>query len=345
MRAVPARLAATPGLGPFLDELAGLGPGPVPLVLPSPTDAADRLARLGVAGDDAAAIVAALPSAASDPDRWWVLERAHHRLTAGLADGADDTAEGRAEPAPDGRGPWGAWPTLPPTLGPGWEWFHVHLWLAAVPDVVQWHEARGIAPEVTWATLANVGRNVGIHRAVHGGPGLDAPWWLVLHVRGALFELGRLQFRRARATWSLPEAPFVTGDPVLDVHIPPTGPLTPEAVDLSFLSARAFFGRHFPADDSPWGVCTSWLLDPQLLVYLPDDANIARFQRRFQVDEGWSIADDGSIIRFVFRRSGTAVDDLPRRTTLERAVVDHIRAGGHWQMRRGWCAVPPPALA
>src|SRR5690606_262128 len=141
---------------------------------------------------------------------------------------------------------------------------------------------------VTWATLGNLGRNVAIHREMHGRPGLHAPWWLVLHVRGALFEIGRLQYRRARADWSLAGAPFVEGDPVLDLHIPPTGPLAPSAVDASFLAARAFFGRHFPADDSPAGVCASWLLDPQLRVHLPEDSNILRFQQRFQIDEGWA---------------------------------------------------------
>ncbi|HEX6569829.1 MAG TPA: hypothetical protein VF015_11710, partial [Acidimicrobiales bacterium] len=119
----------------------------------------------------------------------------------------------------------------------------------------------------------------------------------------------------------------------------------PAAVGRSFVEARAFFGRHFPDDDSASGVCASWLLDPQLRVYLPDDSNILRFQQRFQVDEGWSYADDASIVEFVFRRSGARLDELPRRTTLERAVVDHLGAGGHWETRRGWCAVPPRELA
>jgi hypothetical protein len=295
------------------------------------------LARLGVPARDIPAIVATLPSPTGDPDRWWVLERAHHRLTAGLGDGDEGAVADR--PAPDGRGPWGAWPPVPASLGPGWEWFHVHLYLAAVPDALRVHEAHGVDADVSWATLHNVGRNVAIHRELHGSAGLHAPYWLVLHVRGALFQVGRLQYRRARAGWSTPDTPFATGDPVLDLHIPPTGPLAPGAVDRSFAAARAFFGRHFPADDSAWGVCVSWLLDPELRAYLPDGSNIIAFQRRFRLDD-WSLTDDDSIVEFVFRRGATPVDDLPRRTTLERAVVDHLRSGGHWQARRGWCAVP-----
>jgi GNAT-like C-terminal domain/N-acyltransferase N-terminal domain len=322
LAAVPASLAAgSPETSAWLDELAALGPGPRPLRLPAPDAAAGLLARVGVPAGEIKAIVATLPSPAGDPDRWWVLERAYHRLTAGPLDGA--------------------WPPLPASLGPGWEWFHVHLFLAAVPGVVRRQAARGIDPEITWATLANIGRNVAIHRAKHGRPGVDAPYWLVLPVRDALFHIGRLQYRRARAAWTTPAAPFAPGDPVLDLHIPPTGPLIPGEVDQSLAAARRFFGRHFPADDSDIGVCTSWLLDPQLLTHLPDESNIVRFQRRFRLDGDWSLADDASTVEFVFRRPGdTPVAALPRRTTLERAVADHLQAGGHWTLRRGWCAVP-----
>ncbi|PNG18099.1 hypothetical protein C1J00_32920 [Streptomyces cahuitamycinicus] len=30
------------------------------------------------------------------------------------------------------------------------------------------------------------------------------------------------------------------------------------------------------------------------------------------------------------------VSGLPRRTTVERAVGDHLRAGGHWYVWLGW---------
>jgi GNAT-like C-terminal domain/N-acyltransferase N-terminal domain len=291
--------------------------------------------QLAVPAGELPDIVATLPSPEADPDRWWAHERAYHRLTAGL--GAGD----RPVPAPDGRGPWGPWPPLPATLGPGWQWFYVHLFLAAVPGALRLHEAWGVDPAVSRATFRNIGRNVALHRELHGTPGLHAPGWLVLNVRGALFHLGRLQFLRGRAGWTTLGAPFAAGDPVLDLHIPPTGPLTPEAVDGSFSLARAFFGKHFPADDSRWGVCTSWLLDPQLRRYLPGDSNIIRFQRRFRLDSDLELPGDESIIEFVFRRVDTPLNELPRRTSLHRAVIDHLDNGGRWRMRRGWCDVRP----
>jgi hypothetical protein len=62
---------------------------------------------------------------------------------------------------------------------------------------------------------------------------------------------------------------------------------------------------------------------------------MVRFQRRFQLTP--TVVDAGvEIIRFVFRRLDAPLDELPRRTTLERAVVEHIRAGRQWHERKGW---------
>lgn len=336
--AVPAGLRRAPGLADWLDELAALGPPPAPVSLPEGDELAALLARLDVPAAEIPAAVAARPSPAADPDRWWALERSLHRLTRDL--GSDDPAA--AWPAADGRGAWGFWPMPPPDLGPGWAWFFLHLYAAAAPAVADLHRRWGLPDEVTWATLANVGRNVGLHRRIYGGPGVQAPWWLVLHYRGMLVHIGRLQYLRARAGFSAAGAPFAAGDPVLDLHIPPTGPLVPDAVDASLAEARATFGRVFPADDSPWGVCSSWLLDPTLAEVLPGDSNIVRFQRRFHLDPDWARPGDESIVEFVFRRVHTPVDELPpATTTLERAIVDRLAAGGHWETRRGWCEAGP----
>jgi hypothetical protein len=182
----------------------------------------------------------------------------------------------------------------------------------------------GIADAVSWATLADLGRNLAIDRRMHreGWPVMQS--WLTLHARGGLYELGRLQHPR--------------GGTAIDLHIPDSGPLTPDAVTASLDEARAFFPRHFPDERYTVFSCGSWLLDPQLLEYLPEDSNIARFQRRFDLEayekpEG--LDADVEVLRFVFRTLTTPLDRLPRRTVLQRAIVDHLKAGRHWHWRRG----------
>jgi hypothetical protein len=120
------------------------------------------------------------------------------------------------------------------------------------------------------------------------------------------------------------------------VHIPESGgPFSPAACSESFEQARSFFAHHFPEETYRFAICSSWLLDPHLADYLPSTSNIIRFQRLFHLIPGGT-NDDQGVIRFVFRRAAPPLDELPLRTTLERAVVSHLQAGGHWQFRSGW---------
>ena len=206
--------------------------------------------------------------------------------------------------------------------------------LALVDVVTAYHRDHGIADAVTWTTLADLGRNLAIDRRMNheGWPVMQS--WLTLHARGGLYELGRLQYQR--------------GSNTIGLHIPDTGPLTPEAVDESLDQAREFFPRHFPDEHYTAFSCGSWLLDPQLLEYLPADSNIARFQRRFELEpyeEPEGIDADVEMLRFVFRSLTTPLDQLPRRTVLQRAVIDHLQAGRRWRWCRGLPDLAIPAEA
>ena len=182
-----------------------------------------------------------------------------------------------------------------------------------------------------------------------GRGGLATPGWLSTHFRGDLYELGRLQFQRTRIPVHRVRTVFpdATGElAALNVHIPATGPLTPQACDDAFTRAAGFFARHFPEDGHRYTVCTSWLLDPQLTAYLPADSNIIGFQQRFQPvpdDEPTDDAgDDAAVLDLVFHRRPAPLhraelDALPQDTTLQRAIVGHLRAGRHWHFRTGWC--------
>jgi hypothetical protein len=174
-----------------------------------------------------------------------------------------------------------------------------------------------------------------------------------LHFSGAIYALGRLQFNpyHLRTGPAGPlfwyEAPdprageegLRPGDPALGMHIPEAGPLTPEECDASVRAARAFYAAHFPEHRFRVITCTSWLLDDQLAEYLPATSNIMRFQRMFTLVPGaWDTNDD--IVQFVFHRPASALDEVRPRTTLERAIVAHIRARRIWRLRTGWLPLP-----
>ncbi|BCJ61987.1 acyltransferase domain-containing protein [Micromonospora endophytica] len=278
--------------------------------LPDKADAPAILDRLAVRPDDVAEIMAGWP----DPDSplWtvelrWLLDRSIALVRADLG----------------GYGWLVPGPALPRERGPAWRHLYGYAYLALVDVVRGYHRDHGVPDVVSWATLADLGRNLAIDRRMNreGWPVMQN--WLTLHVRGGLYELGRLQHQR--------------GDNAIDLHIPDSGRLTPEAVDASLDEARAFFPRHFPDEHYSAFACGSWLLDPQLREYLPEDANIVRFQRRFELEpyEESEGPDDVEVRRFVFRDLTTPLDQLPARTLLQRAVVAHLSAGRHWHWRRG----------
>jgi hypothetical protein len=279
--------------------------------LPAKADAPALLDRLAVPPDDAAEIMAGWPDPGSPlwtPELRWLLDRSIALVRADL---------GGHYWLPPG-------PELPRARGLAWRHLYVYAYLALTEVATTYHRDHGIAPAVSWATLADLGRNLSIDRRMHGEGWPVMQSWLTLHTRGGLYELGRLQHHRDGTAISL--------------HIPDSGPLTPQAVEASLDQARTFFPRHFPDERHTTFSCGSWLLDPQLRDYLPADSNIIRFQQRFELEpyeppEG--IDADVEVLRFVFRTLTTPLDRLPRHTVLQRAIVDHLQAGGHWYWRRG----------
>ena len=214
-------------------------------------------------------------------------------------------------------------------------YFFVYVYLAALADVRRFHKQRRIPDDISWATLADLGRNLRRDRLLLGDGGLRTSGWLTLHFRGAIYQLGRLQFNRMNVRAAHVADAFRDGEPALGIHIPESGPLTAESCDDSLAHARTFFAQHFPETPTRVAICTSWLLDPQLADYLAPDSNIVRFQRRFTlVGDGYD--GDADVLRFVFHRIAPTIDELPQRTTLERAIITHLRAGKHWHNRTGW---------
>lgn len=222
--------------------------------------------------------------------------------------------------------------------GHGWGVLALCALAAAVPEVRDFHRSRGIDDTMSWEALADLGRQVRVHRDTYGEFGLHAHGWLLCIWSGALYKFGRLQFN---LQWYRPLDPtpgHPVADPaprwVLSTHIPETGPLTPEAVAASFQHGRRFFAEHFPEYPTSEFYCGSWLLDPRM-ARLSAESNTARFQALWQLD-GPGTDANGDAFFFLWRRRGE-VDpaSLPTDSSLRRLVVDEVQAGRPWQLCRG----------
>ncbi|MET9894950.1 acyltransferase domain-containing protein [Streptomyces sp. NPDC006465] len=323
-------LRADARLAEWLRDLESECPAPREAALPDADTLPDVLLDLSVPHEHINELVALRDRLAADPEAMTLLARCVTRFVRDMGE--------------IGKG-WEP-PAFPAATGALGRCFHLYVFVAALPHVRAHHRERGVPEDVSRRTLADLGRHVSVHHRRAGGPGLLFPWWIALHFHGELFQLGRLQFQRAllgRRTGRAVAAAGLDlgpGDPCLSLHITDfRGPLSPSACDRSLALAREFFARHYPDERHEVAVCNSWLLDPQLKRYLPADSNIIRFQDRFDIDREETSPDDSVPVGFVFGDPEIPLDELPRRNSVERAVVDHLRAGGHWYGGRGWFAL------
>jgi hypothetical protein len=314
----------------WLDALDVSGDPPAPLPLPAPSELPSVLRDLGVTEEDIADLLPRVPNPEASPDLWRLVQRCAWSIVAGMGTVGD-------------RPPLPRWPQATGTTGHA---FYVWVFLASLPLARSFHAERGIPESVSRATFQDLGRSLRHGRRRYGTADVHDPWWLDLHLRGAIYELGRLQFERGRLGNTTSQAMIAAGvdcspgDHVLSVHIPGfSGPMDPAACDASIAQALEFFPRHFPEERFVYAVCYSWMLDDDLREYLPADSNIIRFLDRFQIAYRYD-ENDAGILRFVFGRSDLPLDDYPQTTTLERAVIAHIKAGRHWHGGAGWFALP-----
>lgn len=293
------------------------------VVLPS-----DEVAeRLGIEEVDRRSTLAARPDEVDHPELWWVLDCSYRLLLAQMG-------QRRA-----GNPAWGPLPEATGAVGR-----HLFVWafLAAVPHVRDYHATIGLTDEESIGSLAALGEELRSSRQVTGRAGLDASWGLPLVFSGVGFRLGRLAFERQLPQSGDVEHGFLrAGESALNTHIPGGhGPLTDDACDLSFARAADVAGQ-FPEQVVGFA-CHSWLMDTQLLDYLPPTSNIVRFQRRCTQFTDRERAD-WAPIEYVFHRRydgpevpASLLNELPQRTTLQRAIVTHLRNGGHWYNQTGW---------
>ena len=240
------------------------------------------------------------------------------------------------------------WPDLE-DAGPSGRLLYFYLFALSCPGAKELLRSEGCPEHVIDATLGVLARHAAIHRRKWGTTGVDAGWWMLPTLRGEIVHIGSLQFHRVNLCvgtlspnpWfseeemaSLGEG-FRRGDPSIGIHIPEAAPLAPDQLDATFDEARRVLGSLWPVHQRRLATCQSWMLDDQLKEFLPATSNILSFQRRFTLLSVWA-EDDWDTLEFVFRSPGTALEDLPRRTTLQRAIVQVLEQGGHWRARTGW---------
>ncbi|HEY9292118.1 MAG TPA: acyltransferase domain-containing protein, partial [Microlunatus sp.] len=186
------------------DQRLELMPPASELDLPDDTAARQYMDFCSIEPEDQAAMLAARPDPARNPDWWWLLRG----TVAELRSRMDQTLSA------DG---FRAWPTVP--RGSGTVGMFLYAWslLSVVPDVLELHRHRGVPESVSRATLLDLGGVMNTHHQVTGkrGVGLFPLWGPPQSFSGINYTLGRHAFTRADLAIG-----GVAGYALL-VHIPP----------------------------------------------------------------------------------------------------------------------------
>lgn len=162
-------------------------------------------------------------------------------------------------------------------------------------------------------------------------PDAAGAWTPVMEEAGAVVRGNPIDPRGValRATVALPESEWqrvlAPGDPVLELHIPAGGGMTPAAAKESFGRSFAFFERFVTPTRLAGIVCRSWIFNTQLEARMPE-SNLADLMRQVYLLPARGSGRDG--LFFIFCRDYDRLEDYPRRTRMQRALLDVLESGG-----------------
>lgn len=219
--------------------------------------------------------------------------------------------------------------TLAEELGYSPYTFHFIFIVKASYYLRKQYDVRGIPELIFWDTIKDVKYKLMECWDCHKVWGTFVAWWYKKFLSCDIFMLGRLQYERVvyprRETYSCQGVKVEWGDPVLSIHIPSCGPLTPDLRMESYRRAFAFFSL----DKRPMVcMCESWLLYPGHREFLPPHSNILSFMDDFDIiDAATDEKPTGS-----WRVFGADVQKepalWPENTGLQRAYKHRILSGG-----------------
>jgi len=150
------------------------------------------------------------------------------------------------------------------------------------------------------------------------------------YVRGELISpLGMALRKRVRLALNDWEPVLDKFTWVLDMHIPAGGGLTPEACLASHFQASAFFDRHYPARRWAAIACNSWMFNTQLEQILAPSTNLVKYMKDLYLFPVLSSGQDG--LWFIFLQEPLNLNTAPAVTSLQRTVLDFLRAGNRWR--------------
>ena len=211
---------------------------------------------------------------------------------------------------------------------------HQAFYLNAAAELYEMYRARGIDEQIFYDSMLDLKCKLLECRELRGLWGNDTFGWSHGFFILDRFALGRLQFEKRDYNgedYVFGDVVLHDGDPILNMHIPSSGPFPRELRYDSYRKAFEFFpdircGKYLPIR------CSSWLLNPAHDDYLDPNSNIVDFLHDFDLFATGTDDLPGDLWRVFGHHISKPIDELPTDTSLRRNYVRLMKEVG----RAGW---------
>ena len=202
----------------------------------------------------------------------------------------------------------------------------------AIPMMQAVYEDARVSQELMWDSLMDVKCKLQEEYNVSGIWGTAVIGWYIRLFAMKIIKLGRLEFEPVGYKWDTPWNGIHKGDPVINMHIPSTGPLKCEDVLDALQRAYRFFGYTQPM---PVAIA-SWMTYPPICegVFKPD-SNMKKFYDLFTVVEQYEDPENHNFWRvFNMVYEDGILDKVPTDTSLRLGIRDYMKTGRHMGVGR-----------
>lgn len=205
------------------------------------------------------------------------------------------------------------------------------LLIEAAPPVRKAFAEEG-REDLFWDTFADLKYKALECKDIYNMWGTFVAFWYPIFYTGNIVKLGRLEFETTTYQGQPITAKNGTvikpGDRVRQVHIPSSGePFDRTARMDAYRKAYKYF-----RDELNGGplvcMCHSWLLYPEYGKILPGTSNIVSFQKDFELVRAGKSEEFGDAWRLFGKDCRKPLEDLPERTSMQRAFKKYLLNGG-----------------
>lgn len=197
--------------------------------------------------------------------------------------------------------------------------------IVAVEQLKKAYADKGLPEELMWDTLVDVKCKLTETHDLTGVWGTGAIGWYIRVYGLRIIKLGRLEFEPIGYKWDTPYRGIQKGDPVMNMHIPSTGPMKIEDVLDSFKRAYRFYGYTEPMPVA----AASWLLYPPVCESVfKEGSNLKNFYDLFDVVEQYVDPSNHNFWRiFNMDYEPGVLDRVPLDTSLRRNLHAFMKPG------------------